>query len=986
MANDGSVDVLIQKQAIENVAIANKALELTLKNILAINEASRKGAAKPSSSPQSAENINKANQAAIKRLELANQTLVMRKKLIQSEKALGNAMTAENAKIIQNRTEIARRNKIVKDATKINSALTGAYEKLSIKLNQLRKRYKDVAVTEGTASKNAIKLRKELEKLDTRLKKVDASAGQFQRNVGNYPRQMKAAIRGLRALASALGVVGGLFLAMRITRDTFERLRQFDKVMRNLAGILGTTRKELVDLEKEIVKVAGSSIKTSNEVAELAQTLITLGKTKSEVIDLLDPVNQLSIGLEATSQEAGELLIQTLNAFGEGSNEAQRFADIIAKMRTSTALDFERIKDALGFLAPVAKTAGLSFEEASAMLGVLVDNGIKASRAGRLLSTSLIKLATDGKTLEQGLDELNKAQSQNKTEIELLEISYQLFGKQSAAIGLILADNRDKTAELTKEFENADGTLKQLTDQQLTSLDARLKILDSTWEKFILNIDSGTGALSNFLKGTIDVTAAVITMIDEVGTASDGFLSFFSNLALVSTPGGLGQIMGSNLANKATKERISLLNELSDLRVKQAKETGVILTKSQIEAELQHTNNVELKKMIESYKELNKVIPGGDGEGGDTTKKTIDFYKKIISETKALINSTATSKDEYDKFTATILEAENALFLLELRMKGVSRAQGFTGLSAGVPTTGSAITGGTSPTLADSPVDTNNPISALQVVSSEEFELARQSFDQLSELGLTLLDRKLAAIDAEIQAEEDKYAVLFALAEGDSEQQRLLAIQREEDLQKLEKKRREEEKKQAIFNKAQALINIAINTAVAVTKVGAETGLLGIALAPLIIALGAAQAATVLATPIPQFAEGGTMGHDGVALVGDGGRKEVIKNPDGSIQVTPSTDTLVNLKKGAEIFPSIDAFNQDGNFDISDKIYSATVMASLSINNDKITSYLETQKVFNDNLLNAMLKNTEAIKKQKLKVNSSNSRIDIADELYKMRY
>ena len=42
MANDGSVNILIQQQAIDNVAKANAALELTLKNILAINEASRK--------------------------------------------------------------------------------------------------------------------------------------------------------------------------------------------------------------------------------------------------------------------------------------------------------------------------------------------------------------------------------------------------------------------------------------------------------------------------------------------------------------------------------------------------------------------------------------------------------------------------------------------------------------------------------------------------------------------------------------------------------------------------------------------------------------------------------------------------------------------------------------------------------------------------------------------------------------------------------
>ncbi|MCH8264667.1 MAG: hypothetical protein IIC10_04645 [Proteobacteria bacterium] len=72
--------------------------------------------------------------------------------------------------------------------------------------------------------------------------------------------------------------------------------------------------------------------------------------------------------------------------------------------------------------------------------------------------------------------------------------------------------------------------------------------------------------------------------------------------------------------------------------------------------------------------------------------------------------------------------------------------------------------------------------------------------------------------------------------------------------------------------------------------------------------------------------------------------------------------------------------------DISDKIYNATVMSSLSINNEKITSYLETQKIFNDKLLSEMLLNTQAIKKQKLNVNNNSQRIDIADELFKRQY
>ena len=48
----------------------------------------------------------------------------------------------------------------------------------------------------------------------------------------------------------------------------------------------------------------------------------------------------------------------------------------------------------------------------------------------------------------------SKAQRQGKSETELLALSTELFGVNSAAVGIILSSNRDKMAELTAEYEN----------------------------------------------------------------------------------------------------------------------------------------------------------------------------------------------------------------------------------------------------------------------------------------------------------------------------------------------------------------------------------------------------------------------------------------------------------------------------------------------------------------------------------------------------
>lgn len=63
-------------------------------------------------------------------------------------------------------------------------------------------------------------------------------------------------------------------------------------------------------------------------------------------------------------------------------------------------------------------------------------------------------------------------------------------------------------------------------------------------------------------------------------------------------------------------------------------------------------------------------------------------------------------------------------------------------------------------------------------------------------------------------------------------------------------------RKQAISDKAQAIFNIILNTALAVAKVAGQTGVGSVVAIPLMIAIGAVQLATVIAQPIPKFAKG----------------------------------------------------------------------------------------------------------------------------------
>lgn len=108
-------------------------------------------------------------------------------------------------------------------------------------------------------------------------------------------------------------------------------------------------------------------------------------------------------------------------------------------------------------------------------------------------------------------------------------------------------------------------------------------------------------------------------------------------------------------------------------------------------------------------------------------------------------------------------------------------------------------------------------------------------------------------------------------------------LERKNEIQeRFREKEREAMREQAKRNKLLALFDIALNTAVAVSKVWGQTGLAGAIFQGTAIAMGAAQMALVAAQPIPEFEKGVTNFEGGLARVHEG-------------------ELLVNMPRGTDV-------------------------------------------------------------------------------------
>lgn len=105
------------------------------------------------------------------------------------------------------------------------------------------------------------------------------------------------------------------------------------------------------------------------------------------------------------------------------------------------------------------------------------------------------------------------------------------------------------------------------------------------------------------------------------------------------------------------------------------------------------------------------------------------------------------------------------------------------------------------------------------------------------------------------------------------------AAQKERLLKEFDRKERKIKREQAIADREQALFNIAIATAVAAIKSLAAIPLpAGAVTLALTLALGAIQAAAVLAKPLPKFEKGTTYAPEGFAIVDEKGQEAVERN------------------------------------------------------------------------------------------------------------
>lgn len=397
---------------------------------------------------------------------------------------------------------------------------------------------------------------------------------------------LKGSMSGIRTVAGRLGSIFGgiaqqlgIFLGMREAfralvssfKDGLQYVKDLDRAFFDIQATMSITKGEFEDVTAQVQQMAQGLGTSATAVMDVVKTYANASTTMEEVLAKSKPSVMLSNITGMSTAEVTKAVNAGINAFRmstgtaeEAATSAERYGDVLVKVSQNMQYDFadgvRQLIDGVRTSGNVMDEAGLSYEEYISLLGSMIEatgrsgselaNGMKmiVARAYSIKSLSeelgittaelnkgstalkkygieVVNLDGSVKPFGEVLAEL-KVKWDGMSESERNYVAESVAGNRQRSIFISMMDNMAKATELHTQAMGSQGTMMQVQEMYMDSLEGKMGRLKATSQEFWSNfINSG------LVKGGVDALNGLISVINKM---SDTFGSFATNCLVVA--------------------------------------------------------------------------------------------------------------------------------------------------------------------------------------------------------------------------------------------------------------------------------------------------------------------------------------------------------------------------------------------------------------------------------------------------------------------
>lgn len=300
---------------------------------------------------------------------------------------------------------------------------------------------------------------------------------------------LKVATVAITGTAAALGGVAAA--AIKVGSD-------FESQMSRVKAISGATGEEFEQLKAQAMQLGADTSFSASQAAEGMENLAAAGFTTSEIMSAMPGLLNLAAASGEDLASSSDIAASTLRGFGLAASDAAHVADVLAANANRTNSSVADTGEAMKYIAPLARAAGLSLEETAAAIGIMANAGVNGSQAGTSLRGALSRLSKPTKDMSEAMDELGisfydsngkmkslteqvgmlRQATEGMTDEQKNNYLVTLYG-QEALSGMLALINEGEGSlgELTNAYKNCDGAAQKAAETMQDNLSGALEQL-----------------------------------------------------------------------------------------------------------------------------------------------------------------------------------------------------------------------------------------------------------------------------------------------------------------------------------------------------------------------------------------------------------------------------------------------------------------------------------------------------------------------------
>lgn len=308
------------------------------------------------------------------------------------------------------------------------------------------------------------------------------------RNLG--PTMIDSGGIGAFDMVKGMGIAYGISGLGSLMGNVLREATEYDNIIKTTENILKTHDKlpgftrRFKEMEKIVRNVGVETKFTAPQVADASKFLAMAGFDIEGVNKSIRPISDIALVGDTDLGETADVVTNIMTGYSIKPEKMRRAADIMTMTFTKTNTTLMDIAEAYKYSASLLSAGGVSFEEATAGLGILGDAGIKGSQAGTTFRTIMANIVNPTKKQQAQWDEVGVQRLDKDGKVRpLIDIFqdlnqkdmgisgfYKMFHKTAAQGAVSLANNVDKWNEVVYRNFLSDGLVYKLAEEKKNTI------------------------------------------------------------------------------------------------------------------------------------------------------------------------------------------------------------------------------------------------------------------------------------------------------------------------------------------------------------------------------------------------------------------------------------------------------------------------------------------------------------------------------------